>query len=113
MSMMVRRECPHGQNANSISGGVKTTFYVNGSPLCNSEQRYGTRPEYADSPAITAHTGHQAITHISEVTGCTDFGTLRIGDKLNIKVAYNTTLHPLNPNHEGARRDGKDHDKYA
>jgi hypothetical protein len=88
-------------------------FYVNGKPLCNSEQRYGTRPEYTDSPAITGHGDHRAITHISEVTSCSNLGALQVGDKLHIKVAYNTTLHPLNPNHEGAKSDGKDHDKYA
>jgi hypothetical protein len=95
------------------SGGVKTTFYVNGKPLCNAEQRYGTRPEYTDSPEVTGHGAHQAITHISETTSCSDLGVLHIGDKLNIKVAYNTTLHPLNPNHEGAKSDKGGRDKFA
>jgi hypothetical protein len=40
-------------------------------------------------------------------------GTLHIGDKLHIKVAYNTTLHPLNPNHEGAMSAEKNHDQFA
>lgn len=54
-----------------------------------------------------------AMKHISEVTSCTDLGVLHIGDKLQVKVTYNTTLHPLNPNHEGAMKAEKDHEKYA
>jgi len=57
--------------------------------------------------------GDMAITHISEVTSCSDLGVLHIGDKVQVKVTYNTTLHPLNPNHEGGMGGGHDHQKFA
>ncbi|KAF2231815.1 hypothetical protein EV356DRAFT_578880 [Viridothelium virens] len=84
-------------------GGVDVTVYVNGNPVCVSQQLYGRKPGYnstmdMDSSTMSASGSaldSMARTHISDAGSCANFGEVNVGDELMIEAHYNTNLHPL------------------
>jgi hypothetical protein len=96
----------------TLLGGAYTTLYVNNRPICVSKQLYGTKTAYIEKGNVTnlnddnAHGhGHSMPAsedsrklHISEASGCVNFGVLNVGDVIQVGATYNTTAHSLNVN---------------
>ena len=92
--------------------------------VCKSVMRYGGRPGYGGntttttvaSPAAAGHAhsrrdgpgGHGGAMsdalHISDPGLCENFGSLKKGDAMTIKVTYDTTKYPLMKHNGNAER---------
>jgi len=71
-------------------GGVNTTIFQNGKPICVSKMQYAGRPEFIEPAGGADHgDGHGAhgMQHISASGLCLDFGDLAVGDEL-VGVSY-------------------------
>lgn len=80
-------------------GGVSVTLYKNNQPVCKSEMLYARKPGYISViESKEGHEGHGAepmvMKHISDASGCRNFGEIRKGDELYAVSVYNATLHP-------------------
>jgi hypothetical protein len=109
----------NGQSQLTSTGGEYTTVYVNNKAVCKSVQFYGTKPQFTevgDVPNLNephGHgTGHMGMVnssapremirqHISQASGCVNFGILQPGDIIQVGATYNTTAHSLNLNSHG------------
>ncbi|KAK2804805.1 hypothetical protein FQN51_001447 [Onygenales sp. PD_10] len=101
------------------NGGVNTTIYLNGDPVCVSRQLYGRTPDFV-APGHGGHEGMKAKRQdgheghdggedgmegkpsISDAEMCVDFATVNEGDELVISAYYDTDLHPLDEAHDGS-----------
>lgn len=77
-------------------GGVNVTLYRNDEPVCVSSMLYGRTPGYTS--VMEGHPEHgiepQKMQHISDASGCRNFGEIKVGDQLRAVAVYNSTLHP-------------------
>ncbi|PGG95888.1 hypothetical protein AJ79_09825 [Helicocarpus griseus UAMH5409] len=93
------------------NGGVNTTIWLNGEPICTSRQVYGRTPEFIAPP----HGGHggdegddgghehgaEGKPSISDAETCVDFGDVKVGDELVVSAYYDTDKYPLDEAHDG------------
>ena len=88
------------------NGGVNTTIWLNGDPVCVSRQVYGRTPEFI-APPHDGHGGHSSRARhdddpghgegkasISDAEICTDFGEIKEGDELLVSAYYDTGMFP-------------------
>jgi len=90
-------------------GGDTMVLNVSGKPVCVSKMHYNARSGYAKDGAAGAakgghaharrdggpHNGMDGMEHISDPGACTDFGTVRAGDRLTATANYDATKHKL------------------
>jgi hypothetical protein len=94
-------------------GGTNMTVERNGSVICNSEMKYGTKPDYMPPGGGMDH-GDGGMDHgngsggsISEVTKCFDMGTITPGQRIHGTGYYDDAAHPQ------MMHDGKLHNVMA
>jgi hypothetical protein len=95
-------------------GGDNMSLYVGGKLVCKSIMHYNAREGYipgAGSP-MAGH-GHRrrdggphkdGMEHISDPGACTDFGSVRTGDRLTATANYDAKKHPLMTHNGKAER---------
>lgn len=86
-----------GASGHEHNGGVNTTIFKNGDPICVSRQAYGSTPEFI-SPEGTAS--------ISDAEMCVDFGDVAVGDELVISAYYDGGMLLFPQRHRGALHAG-------
>jgi hypothetical protein len=80
-------------------GGVNIEIFQNEKMICNSSTLYGMTPGYVESissmPMSMTMNMSMGIdnVHISNMSTCSDVGTLHQGDNLTVQAFYNTNLH--------------------
>jgi hypothetical protein len=77
-------------------GGTNLTIEQNGRVICNSEAKYGTKPEYVSPEGGhgSGEPGHgHAMQHLSEHSVCYNPGQLAMGDNVTITANYNDAVH--------------------
>jgi len=103
-------------------GGTDIQLYVNKNLVCKSVMRYGGRPGYGGNststdvakPAMGGHSHSKRdgphggamsdALHISDPGLCENFGAVKKGDAMTIKVTYDTTKYPLMMHNGNAER---------
>jgi hypothetical protein len=70
-------------------GGKNVTLYINGVPVCKSQQTYGRRPGYSSPNGV----------HLSRAGACYEAGEIRKGDKLHIVAQFDEENHPIMQHH--------------
>ena len=68
-------------------GAIATEILVNDQPACVMVAEYGHDPLYIPTKAAIAM-GAQDIDHIRRYTPCVDFGSIKKGDKLQLRAKY-------------------------
>jgi hypothetical protein len=80
-------------------GGAAVVQYINGKPVCTSNQYYATKPGYQeaeDPKAVSTSITKSAYKHVSQASSCVDVGTVNKGDLITIGAKYNTPVLGLN-----------------
>ena len=79
-------------------GGTNLTVEQNGQVICNSEAKYGTKPEFISPGDGTdhgdGHGGHGDMQHISEHGVCYSAGQLTAGATVGITAYYDDSKYP-------------------
>jgi len=87
-------------------GGTHMDLKVSGRVVCKSVMHYGVRAGYAGASGKMAGMSHKLAKrqhahgsgpgkHISDPGACTDFGTVRTGDRLTATAYYDANQHGL------------------
>ncbi|KAL1955726.1 hypothetical protein VTO42DRAFT_8124 [Malbranchea cinnamomea] len=94
------------------NGGINTTIWKNGEPVCVSRQIYGRTPDFIAPPHDHGggdgdgdhdhdHGNGEGKPSISDAEMCVDFGEVKVGDELLVSAYYDTDKYPLDPSHDG------------
>lgn len=81
-------------------GGTDVQIFKNGKPVCVSKMLYGhRRTGYGPMPMGEMSKNmdmqeDQPNVHISDAGICYNFGTIKVGDKMQLTAYYDGTLHP-------------------
>lgn len=89
-------------------GGDTMDLKINSKTMCQSKMHYNARAGYAPGGAAKAagghahgrrdggpHAGMDGMEHISDPGACTDFGTVKSGDRLSAVAYYDANKYPL------------------
>jgi len=88
-------------------GGDNMSLKVGNSVVCKSVMHYNARPGYTPDKAASGGHGHSrrdggphaggndGMAHISDPGACTDFGTVKSGDRLSAVAYYDANKYPL------------------
>jgi hypothetical protein len=91
-----------GTGGHLHDGGVDVVAYHNDQVICDSKATYGG-PGYVEPAGTMA--GMDTMQHISKMSGCTNMGDLKVGDKIHITANYDFTKHAGMKNTAGALSD--------
>jgi hypothetical protein len=77
-------------------GGTHMDLKVSGRVVCKSVMHYGVRAGYSGQKVKRQHAhGSGPGKHISDPGACTDFGSVRTGDRLTATAYYDANQHGL------------------
>ncbi|KAF1813274.1 hypothetical protein P152DRAFT_481382 [Eremomyces bilateralis CBS 781.70] len=76
-------------------GGVNVNVYLNDKVICDSQATYST----TTMGGMAMSDGHDGDAHIATMSGCTNIGPVKQGDKLRIEANYDLDKHAPMHNH--------------